>query len=93
MLCHFFYNICLSVTNSDYLSGHGKVVDGSLLGGANGMELGPGVQKRSGKWQRPRFTRKALMKCCLVKWILASTAPQGPGEGASCGDRGHVESG
>uniref|UniRef100_A0A8C9WQW1 Potassium voltage-gated channel interacting protein 3 n=1 Tax=Scleropages formosus TaxID=113540 RepID=A0A8C9WQW1_SCLFO len=58
--------------------GHGKVVDGSLLGDANGMERGPGAQKRSGKWQRPRFTRKALMKCCLVKWILASAAPQGP---------------
>uniref|UniRef100_A0A8C9TPM7 Potassium voltage-gated channel interacting protein 3 n=1 Tax=Scleropages formosus TaxID=113540 RepID=A0A8C9TPM7_SCLFO len=59
-------------------AGHGKVVDGSLLGDANGMERGPGAQKRSGKWQRPRFTRKALMKCCLVKWILASAAPQGP---------------
>ncbi|KAI1900757.1 hypothetical protein AGOR_G00053170 [Albula goreensis] len=57
----------------------GKVVDGSLLGDANGMEPGPRGQKESGKWQKPRFTRKALMKCCLVKWIIASTAPQGPG--------------
>nr|XP_023694310.1 calsenilin-like isoform X2 [Paramormyrops kingsleyae] len=60
------------------MQGQSKVVDSSLQGGANGMEPGPGGQKGSGKWQRPRFTRKALMRCCLVKWILASAAPQGP---------------
>uniref|UniRef100_A0A8C1W3F5 EF-hand domain-containing protein n=1 Tax=Cyprinus carpio TaxID=7962 RepID=A0A8C1W3F5_CYPCA len=52
------------------------VVDGSLLGDANGLEPGTGRQKESGKWQRPRFTRKALMRCCLVKWIIASTGPK-----------------
>ncbi|KAJ8263546.1 hypothetical protein COCON_G00160030 [Conger conger] len=57
----------------------GKVVDGD----ANGVEPGPRGQKESRKWQKPRFTRKALMKCCLVKWIIASTAPQGPVENLS----------
>ncbi|KAG7476861.1 hypothetical protein MATL_G00087270 [Megalops atlanticus] len=56
----------------------GKAVDGSLLADANGVEPGPGGQKEGGKWQKPRLTRKALMKCCLVKWIIASAAPQGP---------------
>ncbi|KAJ8339477.1 hypothetical protein SKAU_G00362630 [Synaphobranchus kaupii] len=57
----------------------GKAVDGSLLGDANGVEPSPGGQKEGGaKWQKPRLTRKALMKCCLVKWIIASAAPQGP---------------
>ncbi|CAM4715346.1 unnamed protein product [Leuciscus chuanchicus] len=54
----------------------GKLGDGSLLGDANGLEPGTGRQKESGKWQRPRFTRKALMRCCLVKWIIASTGPK-----------------
>ncbi|KAM7391358.1 hypothetical protein PAMP_022054 [Pampus punctatissimus] len=57
----------------------GKVVDGSLLGDANGVEPVPGRVKDSGKWQKPRFSRKALMKCCLVKWIIASTQPQDKG--------------
>lgn len=56
------------------------MVDGNLLGDANGVEPGTGRQKESGKWQRPRFTRKALMRCCLVKWILASTSPKEQGE-------------
>ncbi|XP_031426735.1 Kv channel interacting protein 3a, calsenilin isoform X2 [Clupea harengus] len=55
----------------------GKVVDGSLLGDANGTEPGLGRQKASGKWQRPRFTRKALMRCCLVRCILSTTTPEG----------------
>ncbi|TRY74279.1 hypothetical protein DNTS_000470 [Danionella cerebrum] len=54
----------------------GKVVDGGLLGDANGVEAGGGRHKESGKWQRPRFTRKALMRCCLVKWIIASAGPK-----------------
>ncbi|KAK7146265.1 hypothetical protein R3I93_013873 [Phoxinus phoxinus] len=58
----------------------GKLGDGSLLGDANGLEHGTGRQKESGKWQRPRFTRKALMRCCLVKWIIASTGPKEQGE-------------
>ncbi|KAG5281426.1 hypothetical protein AALO_G00072050 [Alosa alosa] len=44
------------------------------------MEPVPGRKKNSGKWQRPRFTRKALMRCCLVKWILSTTTPQGQGK-------------
>ena len=62
------------------LQADGKVVDGSLLGDANGVEPAPGRVKDSGKWQKPRFSRKALMKCCLVKWIIASTQPQDKGE-------------
>ncbi|MED6281581.1 hypothetical protein CHARACLAT_023108 [Characodon lateralis] len=58
----------------------GKMVDGSLLGDANGVDPAPGRVKDSGKWQKPRFSRKALMKCCLVKWIIASTQPQDKGE-------------
>ncbi|XP_011477216.1 calsenilin isoform X6 [Oryzias latipes] len=54
----------------------GKMVDGSLLGDANGVEPAPGRLKDSGKWQRPRFSRKALMKCCLVKWIITSKQAQ-----------------
>ncbi|KAA0713845.1 Calsenilin A-type potassium channel modulatory protein 3 DRE-antagonist modulator [Triplophysa tibetana] len=57
----------------------GKMVDGNLLGDANGVEPCTGRQKESGKWQRPHFTRKALMRCCLVKWILASTSPKEQG--------------
>ncbi|XP_039624299.1 Kv channel interacting protein 3a, calsenilin isoform X1 [Erpetoichthys calabaricus] len=56
-----------------------KDVDGSLLGELNGVEPSPGGKKDNVKWQKPRLSRKALMKCCLVKWIIASTAPQGPG--------------
>lgn len=62
------------------LQADGKVVDGSLMGDANGLEPAPGRVKDSGKWQKPRFSRKALMKCCLVKWIIASTQPQDKGE-------------
>ena len=51
-----------------------------LLGDANGVEPAPGRVRDSGKWQKPRFSRKALMKCCLVKWIIASTQPQDKGE-------------
>ncbi|RVE68001.1 hypothetical protein OJAV_G00087270 [Oryzias javanicus] len=57
------------------------MVDGSLLGDANGVEPAPGRVKDSGKWQRPRFSRKALLKCCLVKWIIASKQAQDKGEG------------
>lgn len=68
-----FFSLSLS------LEADGKVVDG-LLGDANGVEPAPGRAKDSGKWQKPRFSRKALMKCCLVKWIIASTQPQDKGE-------------
>uniref|UniRef100_A0A8C7V5C1 EF-hand domain-containing protein n=2 Tax=Salmoninae TaxID=504568 RepID=A0A8C7V5C1_ONCMY len=43
-----------------------------LLGDANGVEPGPGRVKESGKWQKPQFTHKALMNCCLIKWIITS---------------------
>lgn len=53
-----------------------KASDGSLLGDPGHIPL----SKREGvKWQRPRFTRQALMHCCLIKWILSSAAPQGSG--------------
>ncbi|XP_063050718.1 Kv channel interacting protein 3a, calsenilin isoform X1 [Engraulis encrasicolus] len=55
----------------------GKVVDGSLLGDANGTEPHVGRKKSTaGKWKRPRLTRKALMRCCLVKWIRSNAATQ-----------------
>lgn len=57
----------------------GKVVDG-LLGDANGVEPPRARVKNTVKWQKPRFSRKALMKCCLVRWIIASTQPQDKGE-------------
>ncbi|KAM7327380.1 hypothetical protein ACRRTK_013747 [Alexandromys fortis] len=51
-----------------------KASDGSLLGDPG---RGPLNRKEGLKWQRPRFTRQALMRCCLIKWILSSAAPQG----------------
>uniref|UniRef100_A0A3Q2CI10 Kv channel interacting protein 3b, calsenilin n=1 Tax=Cyprinodon variegatus TaxID=28743 RepID=A0A3Q2CI10_CYPVA len=56
-----------------------KAVDGDLIPDANGKDPGPGGQTEDSKWQRPRFSRKSLMRCCLVKWIIASTTQQGPG--------------
>ncbi|XP_041442906.1 calsenilin isoform X1 [Xenopus laevis] len=54
-----------------------KENDGSLLGdpGQTSPEKKDGV-----KWQKPRLSRRTLMKCCLVKWILSSTSPQGPAD-------------
>ncbi|XP_012497345.1 PREDICTED: calsenilin isoform X2 [Propithecus coquereli] len=51
-----------------------KASDGSLLGDTGHTPLN---KKEDVKWQRPRLTRQALMRCCLVKWILSSAAPQG----------------
>ncbi|XP_036291975.1 calsenilin isoform X2 [Pipistrellus kuhlii] len=51
-----------------------KVSDGSLLGDPGRTPLS---KKQGAKWQRPRLTRQAVMRCCLVKWILSSAAPQG----------------
>uniref|UniRef100_A0A8B9L8T7 Kv channel interacting protein 3b, calsenilin n=2 Tax=Astyanax mexicanus TaxID=7994 RepID=A0A8B9L8T7_ASTMX len=42
----------------------------------DGAPSGP----QEGKWQKPRISRKSLMKCCLVKWIISNTAPQGPAD-------------
>lgn len=58
-----------------------KAVDGGLLPDANGKDPNPEGQTEGSKWQKPRLTRKSLMKCCLVKWIIASTTQQGPGTG------------
>lgn len=57
----------------------GKGLDGGMLPDANGTDpsAGGGGSHDGAKWQKPRITRKSLMKCCLVKWIIASTAPQG----------------
>ncbi|KAM4532613.1 calsenilin-like isoform 1-T1 [Fundulus diaphanus] len=57
-----------------------KAVDGELLPDANGKDPNPGGQPEGSKWQRPRLSRKSLMRCCLVKWIIASTTQQGPAE-------------
>nr|XP_039332716.1 calsenilin isoform X2 [Saimiri boliviensis boliviensis] len=51
-----------------------KASDGSLLGDPGHTPLS---KKEGVKWQRPRLSRQALMRCCLIKWILSSTAPQG----------------
>ncbi|XP_077442486.1 calsenilin-like isoform X1 [Vanacampus margaritifer] len=53
-----------------------KEVDGGLL--PDGKEASPTGQAEGSKWQRPKFSRKSLMSCCLVKWIIASTTQQGP---------------
>ncbi|XP_044031077.1 calsenilin-like isoform X2 [Siniperca chuatsi] len=60
------------------MQGDEKAVDGGLLPDANGKDPNPGGQTEGSKWQKPRLTRKSLMKCCLVKWIIASTTQQGP---------------
>uniref|UniRef100_A0A8D2LI19 Potassium voltage-gated channel interacting protein 3 n=1 Tax=Varanus komodoensis TaxID=61221 RepID=A0A8D2LI19_VARKO len=57
-----------------------KETDGSLLGDPS---LTPPRKKETVKWQKPRLTRQALRKCCLVKWFLSSTAPQGSDSGDS----------
>ncbi|VTJ68062.1 Hypothetical predicted protein [Marmota monax] len=59
-----------------------KASDGSLLGDPGHTPLS---KKESVKWQRPRLTRQALMRCCLVKWILSSAAPQGSGRAGAEG--------
>lgn len=54
-----------------------KAVDGGMVPDAKGKDSPE--QTEGSKWQRPRLSRKSLMKCCLVKWIIASTTQQGPG--------------
>uniref|UniRef100_A0A3B3HC95 Kv channel interacting protein 3b, calsenilin n=1 Tax=Oryzias latipes TaxID=8090 RepID=A0A3B3HC95_ORYLA len=58
----------------------GKAVDGDFLPDANGKDSNSIKQTDGSKWQKPRLTRKSLMKCCLVKWIIASTTQQGPAD-------------
>ncbi|XP_066123829.1 calsenilin isoform X1 [Saccopteryx bilineata] len=53
-----------------------KVSDGSLLGDPGSTPLS---KKQGVKWQKLRLSRQALMRCCPVKWILSSSAPQGSG--------------
>ncbi|KAK7806348.1 hypothetical protein U0070_020200 [Myodes glareolus] len=62
-----------------------KATDGSLLGDPGRVPLN---RKEGLKWQRPRFTRQALMRCCLIKWILSSAAPQGSGRTRVTGVQG-----
>jgi hypothetical protein len=61
-----------------------KASDGNLLGDPGRIPLS---KRESIKWQRPRFTRQALMRCCLIKWILSSAAPQGSGRTRVTGGR------
>ncbi|XP_061148782.1 calsenilin-like isoform X3 [Syngnathus typhle] len=56
------------------MQAQGKEVDGGLL--PDGKE--PAGQAEGSKWEKPKFSRKSLMRCCLVKWIIASTTQQGP---------------
>ncbi|XP_078421364.1 calsenilin-like isoform X5 [Cetorhinus maximus] len=36
-----------------------------------------GSKKEPGSCQKPHLSRKALMKCCLFKWIISHGVPQG----------------
>ncbi|XP_067879299.1 calsenilin-like isoform X1 [Heterodontus francisci] len=36
-----------------------------------------GLKKETANWQQPRLSRKALLKCCLLKWIISHGVPQG----------------
>ncbi|XP_042588331.1 calsenilin-like isoform X2 [Cyprinus carpio] len=74
-----FVYLIIKTDNLNIMQADGqKGVDGGLLPDANGRDGDPSGQKESdGKWQKPRISRKSLMKCCLVKWIIASAAPQG----------------
>ncbi|KAF4108246.1 Kv channel interacting protein 3b, calsenilin isoform X1 [Onychostoma macrolepis] len=74
-----FIYLIIKTDNLNIMQADGqKGVDGGLLPDANGQDRDPSGQKESdGKWQKPRISRKSLMKCCLVKWIIASAAPQG----------------
>ncbi|CAL8277639.1 unnamed protein product [Merluccius merluccius] len=56
----------------------GRGGGGSLGPEANGKEPSPEPGARTEGPQRPRISRRSLMKCCLVKWIIASTTSQGP---------------
>lgn len=79
-ICFFFLFLSLSFFSA-LPQADEKTADGGLLPDANGKDPNPGGQTEGSKWQRPRLTRKSLMKCCLVKWIIASTTQQGPGRG------------
>lgn len=63
----------------DFFQEDEKAADGGMMPDAKEKDPNSGEQTEGSKWQRPRLTRKSLMKCCLVKWIIASTTQQGPG--------------
>ncbi|CAB1447809.1 unnamed protein product [Pleuronectes platessa] len=69
-----------SNTTPGAMQANEKVFDGGVMPEANGKDPNPSGQTEGPKWQKPRLTRKSLMKCCLVKWIIASTTQQGPVE-------------
>lgn len=71
--------IIIYLTSFQSPQANDKAADGGLMPDANGKDPNPGGQTEGSKWQKPRITRKSLMKCCLVKWIIASTTQQGPG--------------
>ncbi|XP_072122818.1 calsenilin-like isoform X2 [Mobula birostris] len=48
--------------------------EGSHLGHSATMEE-PVLKKNPVAWQRPEVARKAVMECCLVKWILSRAIP------------------
>ncbi|XP_062913240.1 calsenilin-like isoform X3 [Mobula hypostoma] len=50
--------------------------EGSHLGHSTTMEE-PVLKKNPAAWQRPEVARKAVMECCLVKWILSRAIPHG----------------
>ncbi|KAI5622118.1 Kv channel interacting protein 3a, calsenilin isoform X2 [Silurus asotus] len=75
-MAHCTAHLCMCHRSARLSREDGKMVDGGLLGDANGVGSGSVRQKDSGKWQRPRFTRKALMRCCLLRWIFTSTGPK-----------------
>ncbi|XP_062913239.1 calsenilin-like isoform X2 [Mobula hypostoma] len=52
--------------------------EGSHLGHSTTMEE-PVLKKNPAAWQRPEVARKAVMECCLVKWILSRAIPHGTG--------------
>ncbi|XP_072917167.1 calsenilin-like isoform X1 [Hemitrygon akajei] len=37
----------------------------------------PVLKKSPAAWQRPEIARKAVMECCLMKWILSRAIPHG----------------
>ncbi|KAK1800460.1 hypothetical protein P4O66_005499, partial [Electrophorus voltai] len=61
-----------------------KDVDRGLLSSVNvsvmhkGQDGVPTTCEQGGaKWRKPCLSCKSLMKCCLVKWLITSTGPQG----------------
>lgn len=83
--------LSFAVCISDFTQEEEKAVDGGMVPDAKGKDPNPGEQTEGSKWQRPRLSRKSLMKCCLVKWIIASTTQQGPGRRTREDTHTHLE--